>query len=109
EKTLFYQLAVSALLLLAAAPLAAAPPRWGSLSLLAWSSLAFQIVVVSFASYLVWFWLVRHYPATRVASFTMLTPIFGLVLGALLLAEPITGRLLVALAAVALGIFLVNR
>jgi drug/metabolite transporter (DMT)-like permease len=108
EKTLLYQLAVSALLLLAGA-LATAPPPSHALSLLAWSSLAFQIVIVSFASYLAWFWLVRHYPATRIASFTMLTPIFGLMLGALLLAEPITARLLIALATVAAGIVLVNR
>jgi len=108
EKTLLYQLAVSALLLLGGA-LAIEPPPWHALSLLAWSSLAFQIVVVSFASYLVWFWLVRHYPATRIASFTMLTPIFGLILGALLLAEPVTVRLLIALATVATGIVLVNR
>ena len=47
-------------------------------------------MIVSFASYLVWFWLVRHYPATRLASFTLLTPVFGLLLGALLLAEPMT-------------------
>ena len=39
----------------------------------------------------------------------MLTPVFGLLLGAVLLAEPVTGRLLLALAAVATGIFLVNR
>jgi drug/metabolite transporter (DMT)-like permease len=71
--------------------------------------LAFQTVIVTFASYLVWFWLVRHYPATRLASFTLLTPIFGLLAGALLLHEPLTPRLLVALAAVALGIALVNR
>ena len=64
----------------------------------------FQIVVVTFASYLLWFWLIRHYPATRLASFTLLTPVFGLLAGALLLGEPITARLLVALAAVALGI-----
>ena len=109
EKTLLYQLAVSALLLVAAAAISAPPPPLPELSLLAWSSLAFQIVIVSFASYLVWFWLVRHYPATRLASFTMLTPVFGLVLGALLLAEPITARLLIALVTVAAGIFLVNR
>jgi len=109
EKTLFYQLAVSALLLLLAAAVGEKPPPLHALSLLAWSSLAFQIVIVSFASYLVWFWLIRNYPATRLASFTMLTPVFGLVLGALLLAEPITARLLVALATVAAGIFLVNR
>jgi drug/metabolite transporter (DMT)-like permease len=100
---------VSALLLLVAAAVSAPPPPLPELSLLAWSSLAFQIVIVSFASYLVWFWLIRHYPATRLASFTMLTPIFGLALGALLLAEPITARLLIALVTVAAGIFLVNR
>jgi drug/metabolite transporter (DMT)-like permease len=108
EKTLFYQLAVSAVLLLAGAA-ATAPPPLHALSPLAWGSLAFQVVVVSFASYLVWFWLIRHYPATRIASFTMLTPVFGLILGSLLLAEPITARLLIALATVAAGILLVNR
>jgi EamA-like transporter family. len=106
---LLYQLAISALLLLAAAAIGTTPPPLHALSLLAWSSLAFQVVIVSFASYLAWFWLVRNYPATRLSSFTMLTPVFGLVLGALLLAEPITGRLLFALVTVAAGIFLVNR
>ncbi|MEO8310824.1 MAG: DMT family transporter [Caldimonas sp.] len=108
EKTLLYQLAISGLLLLVAAAFGAAPlPH--RLSALAWSSLAFQTVIVSFASYLMWFWLIRHYPATRLSSFTMLTPVFGLVLGAVLLAEPVTARLLIALATVAGGIFLVNR
>ena len=108
EKTLLYQLAVSGGLLTIAA-LASAPPLSLHLSPLAWSSLAFQIVVVSFVSFLLWFWLIRHYPATRLASFTMLTPVFGLVLGAVLLAEPVTARLLFALATVAAGIYLVNR
>jgi drug/metabolite transporter (DMT)-like permease len=108
EKTLLYQLAVSGALLLLAAALSGSPPPH-RLSPLAWSSLAFQIVVVSFASYLLWFWLIRHYPATRLASFTMLTPVFGLVLGASLLSEPVTARLLFALATVASGIVLVNR
>ena len=108
EKTLFYQLAVSALLLLVAALWVGAPLP-DRLSALAWGSLAFQTVIVSFASYLVWFWLMRHYPATPLASFTMLTPVFGLILGAALLAEPVTARLLIALATVAGGIFLVNR
>ncbi len=110
EKTLLWQLAVSAAMLL---PLAAATggplPDPRTLSALAWGSLVFQVVVVTFASYLLWFWLIRHYPATRLASFTMLTPMFGLVLGVLLLAEPLTLRLLVALATVAVGIWLVNR
>ena len=108
EKTLLYQLAVSGVLL-ALAALTMRTPLPAQLSTLAWSALAFQIVIVTFMSYLVWFWLVRHYPATRLASFTLLTPIFGLLAGALLLGEPITTRLLVALVGVAGGIYLVNR
>jgi drug/metabolite transporter (DMT)-like permease len=108
EKTLLYQLAISGIALAAAAAMAKAPLP-SHLSLMAGLSLAFQIVVVCFASYLLWFWLMRHYPATRLASFTLLTPVFGLLLGALLLDEPITPRLMVALVAVALGIVLVNR
>ena len=71
--------------------------------------LAFQTVVVTFASYLTWFWLLRHYLATRLSAFTLFTPMFGLLAGVLLLGEPVTGRLLLALAAVSLGIALVNK
>jgi len=66
-------------------------------------------VIVSFASYLLWFWLIRHYPATRLSSFTLSTPLFGLLAGALLLGEPITPRLMLALAGLAAGIVMVNR
>ncbi len=108
EKTLLYQLGMAGVVLILAGAIAG--ERWpGSLSpLVAWS-FAFQCVIVSFASYLAWFWLVRHYPATRLASFTLLTPVFGLLLGAWLLGETITLRLWVALAAVSAGIVLVNR
>lgn len=108
EKTLFYQLAVSGVLLLAAS--AVSGETWpatlhaGTIALV-----AFQIVVVSFASYLLWFWLVRHYPATQISAFTLLTPLIGLAAGAGLLGEPLTLRLGVAGGAVALGIALVNR
>jgi drug/metabolite transporter (DMT)-like permease len=95
--------------MLAGGAAAVGAPLPARLSVLAWSSLAFQVVVVTFASYLVWFWLVRHYPATRLASFTLLTPVFGLLAGALLLGEPVTLRLATALVAVTVGILLVNR
>ena len=108
EKTLLYQLVVSSVALLLASLIAAeAWPR--SINLLTGASLLFQIVVVTFASYLAWFWLVRHYPVTRVAAFTLLTPVFGLLAGVTLLGEPLTLRLVVALLAVCLGIAIVNR
>jgi drug/metabolite transporter (DMT)-like permease len=108
EKTLLYQLAVSALALGLAAALSteAWPQQVGALTL---AALGFQTVVVTFASYLVWFWLVRHYPATRISAFTLFTPVFGLLAGVGLLGEPVTLRLVVALAAVSCGIALVNR
>lgn len=108
EKTLLWQLTVSGAALLAGA--AAAGEAWPAvLTMHSLVPLAFQTVVVTFASYLLWFWLLRHYPATRIASFTLLTPVSGLLAGALLLGEPVTARLVIALVAVAGGIWLVNR
>ena len=107
EKTLMYQLLVSGVALLAASLVSAEVwPR--ALSLQVSLLMLFQIAVVTFGSYLAWFWLVRHYPATRVSAFTLLTPLFGLLAGVLLLGDPLTVRLLVALAAVCAGIALVN-
>ncbi|MBC7955204.1 MAG: DMT family transporter, partial [Cytophagales bacterium] len=108
EKTLAYQLGVSGVLLgLGALWHGDSWPQ--QLSALAISSLAFQTIVVVFASYLLWFWLMRHYPATRLSAFTLLTPVFGLLMGVLLLGEPVTARLLLALGGVAVGMTLVNR
>ena len=110
EQTLFYQLLVSGVLLTAASlGLGEAWPSLPSLGLRPWLLMGFQTVVVTFASFLLWFWLVRHYPATRVTAFTLLTPLFGLLAGVILLGEPLTPRLLLACAAVVLGITLVNR
>lgn len=108
EKTLLYQLAVSAAALCAAAAVAGEPlPLQWSPRLL--GLFGFQAVIVTFASYLVWFWLIRHYAATKLAVFTLSTPLFGLLAGVLLLGEGISARLVAALLALAAGIVLVNR
>jgi drug/metabolite transporter (DMT)-like permease len=107
-KTLFYQLAGSALVL-PCVSLALNEPGIIALTPLVLASLAYQTVLVAFASYLAWFWLVSTYPAGRLAAFSFLTPIFGVLAGALLLGERIGPALAVALALVALGIWLVNR
>jgi drug/metabolite transporter (DMT)-like permease len=108
EKTLFYQVAVTAV----AAPLLslALGEAWSlHYSAYAWVSLALQTAIGAFASYLAWMWMLRYYPATRLSSFTFLAPLFALLLGVLLLGEHLTPELLVALVAVAAGIVLVNR
>jgi drug/metabolite transporter (DMT)-like permease len=107
NKTLFYQIAFSGVVLTAMSPL------FGDVRIdpapLVLGSLAFQIVVITFASYLTWFWLITRYPASRLAAFTFLTPVIGVPAGGLLLGEPISWALLAALALVASGIYLVNR
>ena len=108
EKTLFYQVAVTAVV----APLLslALGETWSlHYSTYAWGSIAAQTAIGAFASYLAWMWMLRHYPATQMASFTFLTPVFALVFGVALLHEPLTIELGVALAGVAAGIVLVNR
>ncbi len=108
EKTLFYQVAVTA----AVAPLlslALGEPWSLSYSTLAWGSLALQTVVGAFATYLAWMWMLRHYPATQMATFAFLTPVFALLFGVLLLGEALTVQLVLALCGVIVGITLVNR
>jgi len=108
ERTLFYQVAVTAI----AAPLLslALGETWSlRYSTYAWGSIAAQTAIGAFASYLAWMWMLRHYPATQMSSFTFLTPVFALVFGVALLHEPLTLELVLALAGVAVGIVLVNR
>lgn len=108
EKTLFYQVAVTTVV----APLLSLllGETWSlSYSAHAWASLAAQTVIGAFVSYLAWMWLLRHYPATQMSSFTFLTPVFALVFGVVLLHERLTTQLVLALVGVAAGIVLVNR
>lgn len=108
EKTLLYQLAVSGVLMLLVSPLVG-ETRPQAVSTPVLIALVFQIVAVSFATFLLWFWLIRHYPATPLAVFTLLTPVAGLAAGVLILSEPVTPRLLIAMVAVAGGIWLVSQ
>lgn len=107
EKTLFYQLAVSALLLPLAA-LAMGEPGVIRLDAIVVASLVFQSVVVAFASYLAWFWLLTRYLAGRLSVFSFLAPLFGVSFGVLLLGEPLTTRFVAAALLVGAGIALVN-
>jgi drug/metabolite transporter (DMT)-like permease len=73
-----------------------------------WVSLAFHSLVVSFASFLVWFWLLRKYLASRLGVFSFMTPLFGIVFGAWLLSEPIELSFLLGAVPVLAGIVLVS-
>lgn len=63
-----------------------------SLSHLSWSSV-FSIIYIVYPSTLFafsgWSWLLSKYPATMVAPFTLLVPIFGILSSAIFLGEPL--------------------
>lgn len=71
-------------------------------------SMLFQILLVSFASFLAWFWLLRHYLASRLGVLSFMTPLFGICFGVLLLDEPLEPNFIAAALLVLLGILLVS-
>ena len=77
--------------------------------ILVFSAFAYQVIVVAVLSYLLWFWLIHHFPVTRLAAFTFMAPLFGVALSGLLLHEIIPPRLYLGLVLVASGLYLVNR
>jgi drug/metabolite transporter (DMT)-like permease len=107
-KTLFYQLAISALVL-PLVSLAVGEAGVIALTPKVVASLVYQSVIVAFASYLAWFWLLTRYLAGRLAVFSFLTPLFGVAFGVILLAEPLSAAFLGAALLVGAGIVLVNR
>src|SRR6185436_18995218 len=106
-KTLFYQLGVSALIL-PVASLLMGERGVVALTPLALASLAYQGAIVAFASYLAWFWLLTRYLGGRLAVFSFLTPLFGVLFGVVILNEPLTVSFVAAALLVGAGIVLVN-
>jgi drug/metabolite transporter (DMT)-like permease len=105
-QTLLYQLAGAFFLLTAAAFLLEQTAI--QFTALAWGSLIFQSLVVCFASYLAWFWLLKHYSASQLGVFSFLTPIFGVALGVGLLDEQLEISFIIGATFVIAGIILVS-
>lgn len=98
KQTLLYQLAGACVLLFPMAVLLHQTDFTVTPILLL--SLGYQVFILSFVAFLLWFWLLRHYQASRIGVLSFMTPLFGVLLGAVLLHEPVepgfvTGALLV--------------
>ena len=108
ETQLFWQLLVSAPLLMALAPIYGGP--------LVRDFDGFQLAIFLMhslgavaAGFVFWFWLLLRYPASSVASFSFLTPVLSAALGWLVLGEAVSALLPVALALLVAGLVLINR
>jgi drug/metabolite transporter (DMT)-like permease len=109
SQTLFYQLIISGFLhCLVALVFEGSFSFFAPLTIVAWSSLAFQTIGVATISYLGWFALLRRYSSTKLSVFTFLTPLFGALAGIVFLGESIDASHVMALALVICGIVIVN-
>jgi drug/metabolite transporter (DMT)-like permease len=105
-KTVCYQVATAAVLLLGYAAVTgqthvAPTPR-------AIAAITFQTLVIAIVTYQVWFWMLSHYLTSRLMLLSLLTPLFGVAAGVLLLGEPVDPRFLAGAVLVLAGILVVN-
>ncbi|WP_110670051.1 DMT family transporter [Salinicola halophilus] len=107
-QTLCYQLTVAGLLLLPASALLGDLGRV-QFTGVAVASLAFQTLVISFTALLLWFALLRRYFASQLGIFSFLSPVFGVLFGAIVLGEPLTTGFLVGGALLLIGLLVVTR
>jgi drug/metabolite transporter (DMT)-like permease len=105
-ETLLYQL-IAAFLILMTAATAMGQAHFHPTPI-AWTTLAFHAIVVSFLSFLAWYWLLRWYLATQLSVLSFQTPLYGVLFGVLLLKDPIDSSFLTGALLVIAGILLVS-
>ena len=106
QTTLYQLIAAFIVLLLAAALTGQTEVNWTPAVI---TAVVAQGVIISFFTLLVWFWLLTHYLASRLASFTFLTPLFGVGFGVLLLNDPLDSVFVMGAALVIIGVSIVNH
>lgn len=108
EKALGYQVGLSIPILAFGALIAGEriPAVPGTLTI---SLVAFQAFWVVGLTFLLWFSLIKTYSASKLAAFTFITPLFGVVGGYLILGDQLTPAFGLAALLVITGLVLVNR
>lgn len=72
------------------------------------SVMVFQVVIMSFFSLMLWFWLLRKYLANALGVFSFLTPILGMVFGVIFLNEHIEMNFILGSILVMLGVLIMS-
>ncbi len=107
EMNLLYQLAVSAMVLIAVAPLFGDLIR--DVTPLVIGIFSFQVIVIVAIGFVVWFWILSIYPVSHMASFSLLAPVFGVYFGWLVFDDALTPLFIASLLLVGFGIVLINQ
>jgi drug/metabolite transporter (DMT)-like permease len=76
---------------------------------LALALMAYQAVWIVGLTFLLWFWLVKTYSASKLSAFTFITPLFGVVASYFIMHDTLTPAFGAAALLVIAGLYLVNR
>lgn len=107
EMQVFIQLLISAIFFFVIAPLFG--PLIREFELIHVAGLMFQSVIVVLFGFMLWFSLMKIYPASDIASYSFLTPVLAVFLGWLILGDEVGVEILGALALVCIGLYLISR
>ncbi len=105
-----WQVTLSGVMLTISAVAFEAPqmPGLTDISAAAWATVAFNVFVIAIGAYILWFKIIELYAAQVVSISILLTPVFGVILGNLMLGEAIGWRELTALVLIVAAIALVS-
>jgi drug/metabolite transporter (DMT)-like permease len=108
EKALAYQVAVS-IPILALGALFAGEKITHMPGTVAWMSMIYQTLWVVGITFLIWYSLIKTYSASKLSSFTFMTPLFGVIGGYFVMHDTLTLAFAGAALLVMAGLYLVNR
>jgi drug/metabolite transporter (DMT)-like permease len=108
EKTLAYQVAVS-IPILALGAAVSGESITHMPGPLAWGLMVYQTVWIVGTTFLIWVALVKTYSASKLSSFTFMTPLFGVIGGYFVMHDTLTLAFAGAALLVMAGLYLVNR
>ncbi len=102
------QILFGAMLIFGGLWLTGVPVRLDGLTGSGWLALAWLVTVGGVVCFYLWIWALEHTAPSRVSLTVTLNPIAAALFGAIVLAEPLTGRLAVGLMGVVVGLALAN-
>jgi drug/metabolite transporter (DMT)-like permease len=108
EKTLAYQVAVS-IPILALGAIVSGESITHMPGTVAWALMAYQAVWIVGTTFLIWIFLIKTYSASKLSSFTFMTPLFGVIGGYFVMHDTLTLAFAGAALLVMAGLYLVNR
>lgn len=107
EMQLMCQLVISGLVFMALTPLFG--PLLREFAAIHFAGLLFQSIILVLFGFMMWFALMKIYPASDIASFSFLSPVLSVLMGWLILGETVGRGIIGALVLVCIGLVLIAR